>query len=308
MKKINILATPQYFSSTKFKVSKIYKNFKKYNLTIKNGPINDKYKLKNLLRNQHVFIVGSEKLSKDLIASANNLNLIVRFGTSVNNIDLFACKKQKIKVKSLPKQINSLSVARHTLGFLLNITNNFHKFKLDIQNNKWKRFINLSPENLRIGIIGMGSIGKRFSKYAYNLGFKINYYSRKQKRGFKNFIYHNTIKKLIQKSDIISLHLPLDSLTKKIINKKILMLFKKKFLINTSRGELVDEKTLYNLLKKNYIPGAALDVFEHEPPKSYSLKLRKLSNVISTSHNAAYDEITLEKMTKTILSLIKKNI
>ena len=225
--KINILATPQYFSSTKFRNSKIYKNFKKYNLTIKNGPINDKYKLKNLLRNQHVFIVGSEKLSKDLIASANNLNLIVRFGTSVNNIDLFACKKQKIKVKSLPKQINSLSVARHTLGFLLNITNNFHKFKLDIQNNKWKRFINLSPENLRIGIIGMGSIGKRFSKYAYKLGFKINYYSRKQKRGFKNFIYHNTIKKLIQKSDIISLHLPLDSLTKKIINKKILMLFKK---------------------------------------------------------------------------------
>ena len=67
----------------------------------------------------------------------------------------------------------------------------------------------------------------------------------------------------------------------------------------------MDEKTLYNLLKK-IILLTALDVFEHEPPKSYSLKLRKLSNVISTSHNAAYDEITLEKMTKTILSIIKK--
>tara|TARA_B100000886_G_scaffold329932_1_gene279837 strand:- start:78 stop:1004 length:927 start_codon:yes stop_codon:yes gene_type:complete len=308
VKKINILATPQYFSSRNFKNSKIFKKFNKYNLTIKKGPINNKSKLKNLLKNQQVFIVGSEKLTKDLIASANNLNLVVRFGTSVNNIDLFSCKKQNIKVKRLPKQINSLSVARHTLGFLLNITNNFHKSKIDIQNNKWERFINLSPENLYIGIIGMGSIGKNFSKYAYKLGFKINYYSRSQKKGFKNFIHYNTVRKLIQKSDIISLHLPLNNNTKKIFNKEILKLLKKKFLINTSRGELVDEKTLYNLLKKKYISGAALDVFEHEPPKLYSLKLRKLSNVISTPHNATYDEITLEKMTKTILSLIKKFI
>ena len=136
------------------------------------------------------------------------------------------------------------------------------------------------------------------------LGLKL-IISLDKKNSLYRFKYFNSIDKLLQKSDVISLHLPLNVKTNNIINKDKQLLLKDKFLINTARGKLIDEKYLYYLLK-NYIKGVALDVFEHEPPKSYSLKLRKLQNVISTSHNSSYDEYTLEKMVRMTLKNIQK--
>ena len=305
MNKIKILATPQYFSSRNFRESKIYKEFKNFNLIIENGPITNK-KTKKILQGKDIFIAGSEEVTADIISKNNTLKGIIRFGTSLNNLDLNACKKKKIKVRKLPKNINSFSVARHALGFLLNITNNFTKFKNKITISNWDRTINMSPENTNLGKIGMGVIGKIFANYAFKLGFKINYFSRQKKNSLYRFKYFNSIDKLLQKSDVISLHLPLNVKTNNIINKDKQLLLKDKFLINTARGKLIDEKYLYYLLKKNYIKGVALDVFEHEPPKSYSLKLRKLQNVISTSHNSSYDEYTLEKMVRMTLKNIQK--
>ena len=290
---IKVLATPHYFSSKEFKIKK---NPSKFKFKVVKGPINNKNKLIKLLSNVEAFIIGSEKIDEEILNKSKNLKIIVRFGTSVTNIDLKACKKKNITVKKLNKNINSISVARHTLAILMSITNNISIFQTEKKNFSWKRKINLSPQNYKLGIIGMGRIGKIFSSYANRLGFKINYFSRTKQNVPSNYKYFKDIKELIKNSEIISIHLGLNKNTRKLFNYKILNLFKNKYLINTSRGGILDEKYLYQLLKKKQIICAGLDVFENEPPINNSLKIIKLNNVISTPHNAAYDEVTLNKM------------
>jgi len=302
-KTIKVLATPQYFSSKFFNKNKIPKIFK---FLIFKGPINDQKKLKKLMSDVDAFIIGSEKIDKNIINKNKKLKIIVRFGTSLNNIDIKACFQNQILVKKLNKNINSKAVARHTLAMLMCTTNNLNKAQNEKKDYKWERNYNLYPENCTIGVVGMGNVGKIFSKYASNLGFKINYYSRKKKNVSKKFNYFSKIENLIKKSDLISIHLALNKKTRNIFNKKKLRLLKNKHLINTSRGELVEEQCLFELLKKKYILSAALDVFKNEPPKNYSLKLKRLDNVISTSHNAAYDEFTMNKMFHHSLIYIKK--
>ena len=101
---------------------------------------------------------------------------------------------------------------------------------------------------------------------------------------------------MIKNSDILSIHLPSSENTKNLFSKKIMKLLKGKILINTSRGDLLNEKVLYTLLKNNYIKFAALDVFDNEPTIKLSKKIRNLNNVLSTCHASFYDDRTIKKM------------
>ncbi len=155
----------------------------------------------------------------------------------------------------------------------------------------------------------MGRDRKSICRYASSIGFKINYYSRK--KIFLNnskYKYYSSIEKVIKNSDIISVHLALNNATKKIINKRLLLKLRDKYIINTSRGDLIDEKFLYKLLKKNYILGAGLDVFVNEPTIKLSAKLRNLSNVVSTCHTSFFDKTTIEQMCKSSVDIIKKKL
>ena len=301
MKK-TILITPQSFDLYSKLITNKYK--KNYIFRFVKGPINNQKKLNDYFKDIHGCIIGSEKIDKAILKDKKKLKIICRFGTNTENIDEDYCKKNSIKIVKLNKSINYESVARHTLALLLAITNNFNYYKDIAKRNIWTRKKNLSPINTRIGIIGMGNIGKIFSKYLKELKFNINYFSRSKKKVIYAK-YFNSIKKLIHNSDIISIHLPSNINTKRLFTKKVMKLLKGKMLINTSRGDLIDEKLLYNLLRKKYIDTAALDVFVHEPTINYSKKIRLLPNVISTCHSSFYDDITIKKM---VFESVKKII
>ena len=210
-------------------------------------------------------------------------------------------QKKKIKLIKLHSSINTASVARHTLSLFLAISNNI-VYSDRISKNKWIRKKNFSPEKTKIGIVGLGNVGKIFARYLDVLKFKVNYYSRKNKKN--NYKYFKSLRNLIIASDVVSIHLKSNSQTRKIFNKKTIKLLKNKVLINTSRGDLLDEKLLYFMLKKKIISQAALDVFKFEPTISISKKIRNLNNVISTCHSSFYDEETIKKMVFTSLNKI----
>ena len=288
----SILVTPQAFLYYK---EFIQSKFKKHNFIFVKGPINNSQKLIDYFKNVDACILGSEKIDYKILKDQKKIKTICRFGTNVENIDIKLCQKKKIKVFYLKKNINAKAVARHSLALLLSITNNLKYYSEISKKNIWKRKKNLSPFNIRVGIVGMGNIGKIFFNYLKKLEFSVNYFSRSKKKNLKAK-YFNSLEKLIKNSDIISIHLPSSEKTKKLFSKKIMKLLKGKVLINTSRGDLLNEKYLYSLLKNNYINYAALDVFENEPTIKYSKKIRNLNNVLSTCHASFYDEQTIKKM------------
>ncbi len=290
--KNNILITPQAFSQYKKYIKKNYNN---YNFKFVKGPINDKKVLIEYMQNVDACIIGSEKIDMQILKDQKRIKKICRFGSNYENIDIKLCKNKKIDVFYLKKKINNKAVARHTLALLLNITNNL-KYYIDIsKKNIWRRKKNLSPINTSVAIIGFGNIGRIVYKYLNKLEFKLNYFSRSPKKNL-NAKYFSSLEKIIINSDIISIHLPSNKKTKKLFSRKVMKLLKGKILINTSRGDLLDEKYLYELLKKNYINFAGLDVFENEPTIKISQKIRKLPNVVSTCHSSFYDEYTIKKM------------
>ena len=302
MKKI-ILVTPQSFNDYSQIIKDKYK--KDYIFRFVKGPINNQKKLNNYFKDVYGCIIGSEKIDEAILKNHKNLKIICRFGTNTENIDKVFCEKNSIMLKKLNKQINSEPVARHSLALVLAITNNLDYYKEIAKKNIWNRKKNLSPLNTKVGIIGMGNIGKIFSKYLKGLKFNINYFSRNDKK-INYASYYSSLEKLINDSDILSIHLPSNENTKKLFSKKIIKSLKGKILINTSRGDLIDEVLLYNLLKKKYIKFAALDVFFHEPTIYYSKKIRLLPNVISTCHSSFYDDITIKKMvTESLKKIIK---
>ena len=153
----------------------------------------------------------------------------------------------------------------------------------------------------------MGNTGKKLSKMLSKIGYETYYYSRKSRINLKNVKYVSSLKKLIEKSDILSINITSNLSTKNILNSKTLKLLKNKYIINTSRGDLIDEKTLFNLLKSNYILGAGLDVYSNEPSVGISAKIRKLKNVIGTPHNAFFDKNTITKMAISSINLMSKS-
>jgi lactate dehydrogenase-like 2-hydroxyacid dehydrogenase len=307
--KKKILITPVAFSILKKKIKKKY--LKKFKFFLVKGPVNNKNNLKKYLKNKDGCILGSEKINKEVLSDLHKLKILIRFGVGYENVDINACIKNNIRVAVLPSNVNSEAVARHCLAFLLAITQNLHKHL--VERKKWERHLNLPFNKVKLGIIGAGNIGSRFGNYAHKIGFKINYFSRKKRsKRNKKFKYFNNLQNLIKFSDIISLNISSNEKNINFFSRKKIKLLKNKYLINTSRGNLIDEDYLYVMLKKGVILGAALDVFQHEPTIKISSKLRGLKNVISTCHNASYDPQTLEKMINISLNnldffFLKKN-
>ncbi len=186
-------------------------------------------------------------------------------------------------------------MAEHTVGLILNLTHRisesdrfvrkgeFHGFQFDL-------FVGDEIKNNTIGIVGLGNIGKDLAKILKNgFGCKILYYDCQRDENFEKEYqveFISTLDELMKQADIVSVHVPLCEATKYLINESNLKLMKNSaYLINTSRGLVVNEKDLVNVLTNGKIKGAALDVFENEP--LITTDLFEMENVILTPHIAA---------------------
>ncbi len=225
------------------------------------------------------------------ILKNSSINLINTASTGLNHINLKDCKKLKIKIFSLKnnrKLIRQLpSTSELAFGLMINLQRNIIQSFNSVKNKRWdySPFIGNELASLTIGIVGLGRLGNLMAKFAQAFGMKVFYYDPyKKTKKYKKV----NLKKLIKVSDVISLHAHVYTETKNIINKKILELAEKKpVIINTSRGELVNEKDIIWALKNKKISGYGTDVIETEFINiNHSPIIRNISkyNIIVTPH------------------------
>ena len=217
-----------------------------------------------------------------------SVKLICEAGTGYNNIDLEAARKKGITVCNIPTY-STERVAHTAIMMILNLSSTMQVQMKMLANGNHDNFTkNLQVPHVEVngktlGVIGAGHIGKKVIKIAQALDMNILVYTRTPGEDEKEIRYVS-LKELLEHSDYVSLHCPLTESTKHMINKETLKLMKPSaFIINTSRGALIDEAALIEALKNGKIAGAGLDVQETEPPKETS-PLYTMENVLLTPH------------------------
>lgn len=241
----------------------------------------------------------SDKIDKEILACLTQTKIIANYAVGVNNIDVKTADELGIHVANTPDVLTD-STADLALALLLGVARRIVESDRYCRENKfvgWQSKLMLGFEfnNKMCGIIGFGRIGQAFAKRVSSLGMKVSYYSRT--KIISSEFPFQPFDELVKTSDVISLHLPLTTETKYIFNKEVLNQMKKgSILINTGRGELIDESALVDLLESGKLFGAGLDVFENEP--IINEKLKSLDNVILTPHIGSATVETRNAMAK----------
>jgi len=247
--------------------------------------------IKEKIGNFEIVIVRSRtKLTKDLIDKANKCKIIARVGVGLDNIDVDAATKKGIRViNAVEGAMNA--VAELVLGLMFSLAREIPRADREIRNGKWlkKELMGTELSGKYLGIVGLGNIGKKLAKHARALNMNIIGYDIipiPDDFTHEVGLIKTDLETLLSSADYISFHVPLTNDTHHLVNSQRLAKMKKTTcLINTSRGEIIDEEALYTALKEGKIAGAALDVFEKEPATGN--KLAMLPNVICTPHIGA---------------------
>ena len=234
-------------------------------------------------------VVGmEEKITEAVLGAATKLKMIAKHGAGVDNIDIPAATKKGIPVVSAAGA-NSDAVADLTMGLFLSLARTIPFADRSVKEGGWPRLVGIQINGKVLGIIGLGQIGKKVAKRATGFDMKVLSYDVVKDEVFAKQwgIAYLPLEEVLAQADFVSIHIPLNSSTRRLIGEKKLRLMKKNsVLVNISRGSIVDEEALYHALKEGRIRGAALDVFEQEPPGESPLL--KLDNFISTPHMAGY--------------------
>jgi len=194
-------------------------------------------------------------------------------------------------------EANQKAVAELTLGLILALVRHLYDAIQSTKSGKWIPFIGHELNNLTIGVIGTGRIGREVIKLLHGFGAKILAYDimPNNELAMQYGVKYVSLDTLLKMSDIVTIHAPLTKETHHMIGQRELEMMKPSaFIINTARGEIIDEVALYNHLKEKKIAGAALDVFSQEPPLNNPIL--NLDNVIVTPHMGAYTFEAMEKM------------
>ncbi len=245
-----------------------------------------------------------DKIDKEIIQSAKNLKVISTYSVGYDHIDTRFAKENKIRVGYTPEVLTD-ATANMAFALLLDSLRRISEGDRIIRKGKWKQiygaydYVGLDLQSKTLGIIGLGRIGKILAKRAKAFDMKIIYHNRKQilkTQEKKLGVKYTTFDKLITQSDIISVHVPHTKETNQMFDMKIFKKMKKaSFLINTSRGKVVNEKDLAIALKQKIIAGAGLDVFETEPINKNHPFL-KLENIVLAPHVGSSTKETRIKM------------
>lgn len=262
----------------------------------------------------NVIIVRSRtKITKNVIDVAPNVKIIARVGVGLDNIDTEYAESKGIKVLNAAEAAMN-AVSELVIGHMIALSRSIPKANDGLKNGKWlkKELVGSELRGKYLGIIGVGNIGRNIGRIAKCLRMNLigyDIFPINQEYIREVSMIKTDLKTLLENSDFVTCHVPLTEKTKHLINSETLSYMKPtSFLINTSRGEIVDEKSLVVALTENKIAGAALDVFEIEPPTN--TELLKLSNIICSPHIAAQTKeaqelastVIAEKVIQTLLT------
>ena len=290
MKKIKVLVSTFPFAKAEPRAAELIAS---QGWTLEFNPYGRKIaikELKRLLPEVDALIAGTEKLDGEALEFANNLKLISRVGIGLDGIDWTEIKRRKIEVAYTP-DAPTLSVAELTLGFILALSRGIVNTTINMRGRLWRRYTGAQLSGKTAGIIGLGRVGKRVVSLLKPFNCRILVNDIKPDYEFikrNDLIFLEKKKDVYKRADFLTIHVPLTKLTRNLIKKDVLRMMKKDaFLINTSRGPVVDEKALHKALEQNQIKGAAVDVYAEEP---YSGPLTELDNIILTSHMGSCTE------------------
>ncbi|MBC7914017.1 MAG: D-2-hydroxyacid dehydrogenase [Pyrinomonadaceae bacterium] len=257
-----------------------------------------------------VIITNKVAFNQTIISQLPKLKLIIVSATGFNIIDTTAATTAGIVVCNVP-DYGTDSVAQHTFALILDLTNRVNLHSLSVHQGAWVNSPDfsyaLTPlielKDKTLGLVGFGSIGQKTAEIARAFGMKVIYYTPTQKD--TSLATYSDLEMLFKESDFISLHLPLKPENKEFVNRKLLILMKSgAFLINTSRGALINEQDLADALNSDQIAGAALDVLSAEPP-SVNNPLLNAKNCIITPHNAWMSTEARERIMEIVYQNLK---
>lgn len=240
-----------------------------------------------------LIVRSGTKVTRKVIEHGTKLKIIGRAGIGVDNIDIDAATERGIFVVNAPSAV-TMAAAEHTFALILALLRKIPQAWQSVRQGKWEKakFVGFQLQGKTLGVIGLGRIGTQVARYAKAFGMRVIGCDPfiTEERARQLGIELRELDELLSEADIVTVHVPLTKETRHLLDARALALMKNgSFLINTARGGVVDESALYEALTSGRLAGAALDVFESEPPKegSVSAKLLQLSNVIATPHLGA---------------------
>ncbi len=247
--------------------------------------------LRALLPGCDGYIAGLDYIDRAALETADRLRVIARYGAGVDRIDLAAAAEKSIVVTNTP-MANAVSVAELTIGLMLSLARSIPTLANETRGGGWPRTVGVTLEGKTIGLIGLGSIGKAVARRLRAFECTLLGYdpAADARLGSTLGIELAPLDEVIRRSDFLSLHVPLLPTTRKMVDASFLARMKPaSFLINTARGEVIDDGALAEALQMGHLRGAALDVFSQEPPDRTHL-LFALPQVITTPHCGAHTD------------------
>ncbi len=277
------------------------------NISPKDRPLSKRELLKALKKKPYdgVLCLLTDTIDAEVFDAAPSAKIFANYAVGFNNIDVVEAKRRGVTITNTPGALTE-AVAEHTIALLLSLVRRIPESDTYLRKGKFKGwgpelFLGEELQGKTLGILGAGRIGGRVAEIAgKGLGMKIIYYDIKKSEEFEKSTgatFCAAPEEVLKEADIVSIHVPLLPTTTHLINAERLRLMKKiAYLINTSRGPVIDENALVNALRNGVIRGAALDVFENEPRLAKGLA--KLSNVVLTPHTASATKTAREGMAR----------
>lgn len=255
--------------------------------------------LKACIGQYHGLIIRSAtKVTADILEAAENLKVVGRAGSGLDNVDKVAATKKGIVVMNTPGG-NTVTTAEHTIALMFALARQIPQATASMKVGKWdkKRFMGVELFSKTLGILGLGNIGKEVAKRALGLQMHVIAYDPylSEENAKEMGIEKVELPTLFSRADFITIHTPITADTRNLFNKKTFQGMKDGVrIINCARGGIINEADLYEALKSGKVAGAALDVFEKEPPGDSPLLT--LDNVVCTPHLGASTEEAQEKV------------
>jgi len=243
--------------------------------------------LKTISEYNAVIVRSATKMSEKVINKAENLKVIGRAGTGLENIDQNSAIKKGIKIINTPGS-NAPAVAELTVGLMFSLARKICQANISMKNGQWEKntFNGIELSGKKLGIIGCGKIGKNVAYLAAALNMRLLIYNQSPVILESVKFDQVNLDRLLKESDFITIHLPKNDTTRNLISAKELTKMKSgAYLINAARGGIVVEKDLLEALNNGSIAGAAVDVFDNDP--DYNMELVQHPNVIATPHIGA---------------------
>lgn len=249
--------------------------------------------IEELLPKAHALVIRSAtKVTADTLEKAPNLKYVIRAGEGTDNIDKVACGQKGVKVSNTPGANNN-SAAEHAIALMMTVLRKTAWANQSMTEGRWDKALYTGVElfEKEVGIVGFGRIGQILAKRISGFEPKIHFFDPFVEQGvFPEYCKCESLEEIFSKSDIISIHTPLNDHTKGLITEELLSKMKPgAIIVNAARGKIVDENALLKILQDKKIRGAGFDVFENEPLDENS-PLRSLDNLVLTPHLGASTE------------------